>query len=407
MVCRATLITEAPVSHDRVCAAMVDPAQLKALRGRTVPTVGNRLAYIPDTLPPTIDYSPALTNLLAEARGALGRLDGLGLLVPNVELLVMPYIRIEAMMSSRIEGTQTTLPELLESEASEPETAVSDDVREVRNYVRAMEQGLQLLDELPLCNRLVKRVHAILLTGVRGQNLTPGEFRTLQVHVGRYTPPPANFVAPLMDEWEAFLTTPPTDMPVLVQCALMHYYFEAIHPFFDGNGRIGRLLITLMLCERGVLAQPLLYISAYLEANRQEYFDRLYAISEEDDWDSWLEFFFRGVLVQARRTVDCCREIVNLREQLRQRIVQHTRSANALALLDLLFENPFVTATRASRRLGVTSQTGRNLLGRFETLGIVQERGETSSGARQYCAVGLLEAIERAAEVSDQTEPLT
>ncbi|MGI5817525.1 MAG: Fic family protein [Armatimonadota bacterium] len=401
------MITQLSVSHNEVCAAMVDPAQLKALRGRTVPTVGNRLAYIPDTLPPTINYSPALTNLLAEARGALGRLDGIGVLVSNVELLVTPYIRIEAMMSSRIEGTQTTLPELLESEAAEPETAVSDDVREVRNYIRAMERGLQLLDELPLSNRLVQRVHEILLTGVRGQNLTPGEFRTLQVHVGRYTPPPANFVAPLMDEWEAFLATPPTDMPVLVQCAVTHYYFEAIHPFFDGNGRIGRLLITLMLCERGVLAQPLLYLSAYLEANRREYFDGLYAISEEGDWHGSLEFFFRGILMQARRTVDCCREIVSLREQLRQRIAQHTQSANALTLLDLLFENPFITATRASRLLGVTSQTGRNLLGRFESLGIVEERGETSSGARQYCAVRLLDIIQRAAEAPGSTEPAT
>ena len=310
-------------------------------------------------------------------------------------------------MSSRIEGTQTTLPELLESEAAEPETAVSDDVREVRNYIRAMERGLQLLDELPLSNRLVKRVHEILLTGVRGQNLTPGQFRTLQVHVGRYTPPPANFVAPLMDEWEAFLATPPTDMPVLVQCAVMHYYFEAIHPFFDGNGRIGRLLITLMLCERGVLAQPLLYLSAYLEANRREYFDGLYAISEEGDWDGWLEFFFRGILMQARRTVDCCREIVSLREQLRQCIAQNTQSANALTLLDLLFENPFITATRASRLLDVTSQTGRNLLGRFEALGVVEERGETSSGARQYCAVRLLDIIQRAAEAPGSTEPAT
>jgi Fic family protein len=309
----------------------------------------------------------------------------------------MPYIRIEAASSSRIEGTQTSLEELLVREAEEA-TETGDQAREVVNYVLAMQQGLLRLAELPVSNRLVREAHSTLLTGVRGGRAAPGDFRKVQVYVGPYTPPPPHLVEALMGEWEAFVAQPPTDMPVLVQCAVMHYQFEAIHPFLDGNGRIGRFLITLLLCERKVLAQPLLYLSAYLEAHRSEYYRHLFEVSEEGDWSGWLRFFLNAVLLQAEQAVTCCREIVGLRERLRQDIAKATRSANALSLLDLLFTNPYATVPRTARRLGVTEQTARNLFAVLGDLGIVDETEATSGHARLYRAKTLVDAIKRAAQ---------
>ena len=370
---------------------------LHELRGRNVSIGGEREAFVPAQLPPTIEYSEELAALLSQANRSLGWLDGIGELIPNSSLLVMPYIRIEAASSSRIEGTQTSLEELLISEAeesSEPE----GQAREVVNYVVAMRQGLERLKELPVSNRLVKEAHATLLTGVRGENATPGDFRRAQVYVGPYTPPPPNLVEPLMAEWELFVAQPPRDMPVLVQCAVMHYQFEAIHPFLDGNGRIGRFLITLLLCERRLLAQPLLYLSAHLEAHRSQYYRCLFEVSDSGDWTGWLRFFLNAVLLQAEQAVTCCREIVGLREKLRQRISDATRSANALSLLDLLFTNPYATVPRTARRLGVTSQTARNLFSLLTDLDIVEETASTMGHARLYRAKTLLDAIKRAAQ---------
>lgn len=370
---------------------------LSKLRGQHIGIGDGREAFVPAKLPPRIEYSAELATLLSQANRSIGRLDGIGELVSNTSLLVMPYIHIEAVSSSRIEGTQTSLEELLLSEAedvAEPE----GQGREVANYVVAMQQGLRRLQELPVCNRLVREAHEALLTGVRGQNATPGEFRKAQVYVGPYTPPPPNYVEALMGEWEQFVAQPPDDMPVLVQCAVMHYQFEAIHPFLDGNGRIGRFLITLLLCERGLLAQPLLYLSAYLEAHRSEYYARLFSVSERGDWEGWLEFFLTGVQLQAEQAVTCCREIVGLRERLRQQVSHATRSANALSLLDLLFMNPYATVPRTARQLGVTDQTARNLFSTMEHLGIVEAIEPIEGRARLYRAKTLLEAIKRAAE---------
>jgi len=370
---------------------------MEEVRGRHISIDAARAAFVPAQLPPKIEYTAELASLLSQANRSLGRLDGVGELVPNTSLLVMPYIRIEAASSSRIEGIQTSLEELLVNEAedvAEPE----GQGHEVVNYVVAMQQGLRGLRDLPVSNRLVREAHEMLLTGVRGQNATPGEFRKGQVYVGPYTPPPPNYVEALMGEWELFVAEPPDDMPVLVQCAVMHYQFEAIHPFLDGNGRIGRFLITLLLCERGVLAQPLLYLSAYLEAHRSEYYARLFSISEHGDWGGWLGFFLTGVQLQAEQAITCCREIVGLRERLRQQVSRATRSANALSLLDLLFMNPYATVPRTARQLGVTDQTARNLFSTMERLGIVEAIEPIEGRARLYRAKTLLEAIKRAAE---------
>ncbi|MGM0493898.1 MAG: Fic family protein [Armatimonadota bacterium] len=379
---------------------MVDPAQLSEVRGRKIRIAENKEAFVPGELPPEIRYSAPFVSLLSESQTQLGRLDALANFVPSIRLFVIPSLRTEAWASTRIEGTRASMPEVFVHDARSADIETSNrDIREVMNYKMAMHTGLALLDELPVCNRLVKRVHRTLLEGTRGEQLTPGEFRTLQVEVGAYVPPPANYVTALMSEWEAFTSDPPDDMPVLVHSAIVHYQFEAIHPFFDGNGRAGRLLIPFLLCARGVLEQPLLSMSVYFEANRTEYFDRLLAVSEKRDWEGWICFFLRGVLSQAQRTVACCQDMIELRQRYLETAEEGSRSPNIARVVDMLFENPYITAPRVSHELDVTYQTGRNVLNALMELGIVEEASrETSSGAQIYLAHEVMELISGIAE---------
>jgi len=274
------------------------------------------------------------------------------------------------------------------------------DAREVANYVHALELGLELLNELPLCIRLINRVHQRLLLGVRGEQAVPGELRTGQVwiaplgtpiHEARFIPPPANLVPDLLADWERYVNED-LRIPPLVQCALMHYQFEAIHPYFDGNGRIGRLLIILFLCTKQVLPTPLLYLSAYFERNRDAYYDRLYDVSSTGNWQAWLEFFLEGVAQQARDAVVRSRRVRQLQQRYRDLLQERHESGNAFSLLDELFANPFMTAPRASAVLGLTPAGARRVLERLAQTGIV----EYVSGAwpRLYVARELLQAIE-------------
>ena len=367
--------------------------------GRLVPTEQGQWAFVPDPLPRHVDLSSSLIYLLDEASRAVATLAGVGETLPNPHLLIRPFLRREAVLSSKIEGTQASISELFMFEASGARRDLRD-AREVANYVHALELGLELLNELPLCIRLINRVHQRLLLGVRGQEAVPGELRTGQVwiaplgtpiHEARFIPPPANLVPDLLADWERYVNED-LRIPPLVQCALMHYQFEAIHPYFDGNGRIGRLLIILFLCTKQVLPTPLLYLSAYFERNRDAYYDRLYDVSSTGNWQAWLEFFLEGVAQQARDAVVRSRRVRELQQRYRDLLQERHESGNALSLLDELFANPFMTAPRASAVLGLTPAGARRVLERLAQTGIV----EYVSGAwpRLYVARELLQAIE-------------
>src|SRR2546426_4191463 len=291
----------------------MDPTAFKAPEaGRVIRTPKGYAAFVPAPLPPTLDYGADLVRALSRADAALSELSGLGQHLPNPHLLIAPYVRREAVLSSRIEGTKASLSDLLldemENAASVPR---EDDVREVRNYVVALEYGIKRLRDLPLSLRLVRELHARLMKGVRGERATPGEFRRSQNWIGPsgstpatapYVPPPPEHMKEALADCERFLHER-EKLPDLIQCALMHEQFEAIHPFLDGNGRVGRLLITLFLIERGRLSQPLLYLSAYIEAHRGEYYSGLQAVHTDGDWKGWIRFFLTGVELIAQDAV--------------------------------------------------------------------------------------------------------
>jgi Fic family protein len=365
--------------------------------GRVVQAPGGYAAFIPAPLPPELAYDSSLVLALSRADAALSELSGLGRQLPNPHLLIAPYVRREAVLSSRIEGTRASLSDLLLDEA-EPEHSVDGDVREVRNYVAALELGLGRLRELPLSLRLVRELHEWLMQGVRGDQATPGEFRRSQNWIGPagstpatapYVPPPADALMGCLGNWETFLHDRDR-FPDLIQCAVMHEQFEAIHPFLDGNGRVGRLLITLFLVERGRLSQPLLYLSDYIEAHRQEYYDRLQRVRTDGDWPGWLRFFLIGVEQTARSAVRQASRLMDLREGYRGRL---SRKPNALRLLDDLFVNPYLTAARAVQILKVSDPTARQAIGLLQGEGLLEEV-TGRSWRRIYLARPILEVIE-------------
>jgi Fic family protein len=366
--------------------------------GNVIRTLEGYLAFIPAPLPPALTWDSDLVLALSRADAALSELSGLGSQLPNPHLLISPYLRQEAVLSSRIEGTRASLSDLLIDELKE-EASSQGDVREVRNYVHALEFGLARLSEFPLSLRLVRDIHRILLEGVRGEYATPGEFRRSQNWIGRpgstidtadYVPPPPDEMHEALKEWERFLHDRET-LPDLVQCALIHEQFEAIHPFLDGNGRVGRLLITLFLCERKRLSEPLLYLSAYFESNRAHYYDALQAVRTEGDWPSWLRYFLTGVDQAARWAATQARDLVATRERFR---AQLGASARDLALLDELFRQPYVTVASASRILGVSSPTAAKAIKRLEAAGLLVEVTGREWG-RVFEAKPILEILER------------
>jgi Fic family protein len=374
------------------------PADFRAPgAGRVGQAPGVYAAFIPAPLPPELVYDSALVLALSRADAALSELSGLGRQLPNPHLLIAPYVRREAVLSSRIEGTRASLSDLLLDEA-EPEHSADGDVQEVRNYVAALEHGLERLPTLPLSLRLVRELHERLMQGVRGDRATPGELRRSQNWIGPagstpatapYVPPPPEALMDCLGNWETFLHDRER-FPDLIQCAVMHEQFEAIHPFLDGNGRVGRLLITLFLVERGRLSQPLLYLSDYIEAHRQEYYDRLQRVRTEGDWPGWLRFFLAGVEETARSAIRQASRLMDLRESYRQRL---SRKPNALRLLDELFVNPYLTAARAAPVLNVSNPTARQALALLQGEGLLAEM-TGRSWRRIYLARPILEAIE-------------
>lgn len=349
----------------------MDPANFVAPEfGEARKEPGDRWAFWyfqPAALPRSIHLDEDTVAALSEADAALGHLQGLGQLLSEPELLLGPYLQREAVASSRIEGTETSLGEVLRAEAGAQRTR-SEDVEEVNRYVRATRQGLELVKTLPLTQRLVREVHATLLSGVRGQEKLPGEFRRSPVWVGSTTDSPdtATYVPPLPSglpdlfaDWERFVNEP-SRIPVLIRCGLMHYQFETIHPFLDGNGRIGRLLVGLMLIQERRLNTPLLYLSGYLEAHRREYYDRLQAVRERGEIQEWLQFFLTAVKRQADDAVDRAGRLVALRELLTAEAAGARSRVGSL--INLMFSNPFLTVARVEAETGVTNQGARNLL---------------------------------------------
>ena len=371
--------------------------------GRVIRTAQGYSAFVPAPLPPDLHYSPALVRLLSVADAALSELSGLGQVLPNPHLLIAPYLRREAVLSSRIEGTRTSLADLLADEAGQTPQAPADDVREVRNYVVALEYGIERLRTLPLSLRLVRELHQRLMHGVRGDRATPGEFRRSQNWIGPhgstpanapYVPPPPQEMHDALAAWEIFLHRR-DELPDLIQCALMHEHFEAIHPFLDGNGRVGRLLITLFLIERGRLSQPLLYLSEFIERNRDDYYRGLHRVRTHGDWNGWLHYFLAGVQWSAQRAVRQARQLLALRETMRNSVATAPR---ALALVDVLFENPYIDANRVKKLLKVSDPTARKTLAALEAAGLIEETTGRAWG-RLYLARGVLAAIEDPGEI--------
>ncbi len=325
-----------------------------------------------------------LWQRLSDADRALGRLDAVAESRPNPDLFVAMYVRKESVLSSQIEGTQTSLVDLLEYEASHASRGVPADVGEVVNYVRALNHGIAGLAELPISQRLIRGVHSKLLQGVRGGERKPGEFRTSQNWIGpagsslskaTFVPPSVPDMVSALSELEKFIHNE-SPMPALIKIGLVHSQFETIHPFLDGNGRIGRLLITLMLCEQGILRRPLLYLSYYFKQNRQEYYDRLMAVRLKGDWEGWLKFFLRGVYEVSRQATDTAGRIVALREDHR-RLIQDTfgRAANSLRLLDVLYDSPIISVKIAHKILGISIPAANNIVAQFVAAGLLTQTG--------------------------------
>lgn len=351
---------------------------------------GGYSAFVPADLPPKppLAFDSELIQLLSDADRELGRLDGVTTVLPHPDLFVAMYVRHEAVLSSQIEGTQSTLDDVLQFQIGSKGDVTPKDVAEVVNYIDAMNYGLGRINHLPLSQRLIREIHGELMKGVRGGDKTPGEFRQTQNWIGpkdstlstaTFVPPPVIEMLAALKSFEIFLHD--TSLPVLIQCGLAHAQFETIHPFHDGNGRIGRLLIALLLCTRGVLHRPLLYLSLFLKANQAEYYDRLMAVRKSGAWEEWMKFFLRGVAEVSRSATNMAKSIIRLREEhrllIREKLANH--SANAFPLLDYLFENPLTTVNLVKDFLDCSYLAANNLVGEFVKLGLLRE---TTGGVR-------------------------
>ena len=385
----------------------------RELQGRyvTISTVGEKVqAFVPAPLPPRppIDWTPELRRKFDQALLALGRLDSVSTLLPDTSLFLYMYVRKEAVLSSMIEGTRSSLSDLLLFELDQEPGVPLDDVREVSNYVAALDHGLRLLAEgLPLSLRLLREIHGVLLTKGRGSNQTPGEFRRSQNWIGGtrpgnadFIPPPPDEVLECMSKLELFLHDQPEPTPVLLKAALAHVQFETIHPFLDGNGRLGRLLITLLLCEQKVLREPILYLSLYFKMHRQYYYELLNNVRMTGDWEAWLDFFAEAVIVTATQAVETAQQLLDLSNQDRDKISSLGRAAaSTLQVHRALMEHPIATSSSLVEKTGITPATVNKALGHLEQLGIVKELTAQKRN-RLFSYAGYIEIMSRGTELS-------
>lgn len=353
--------------------------------GRYVAQPTGYRAFIPAPLPPDppFRFTKELQVLLSQADSALGRLDGSIQTLPNPDLFVYMYVRKEAVLSSQIEGTQSSLQDVLAAEAKIFTPNQPNDVKEVVNYVRAMNHGLKRLSELPVSVRLIREIHAELLEGTRGSHLTPGELRTSQNWIGptgctlneaTFVPPPPHEVPKKLADLEKFLHTD-TELPLLIKIGLAHGQFETIHPFLNGNGRVGRLLITFLLCERQVLLKPVLYLSWFFKRYRHQYYEELQSVRKTGTWEQWIGFFLRGIVDVSRQATDTARRILTMREEHRHAITENFGRAagNGHRVLEYLYERPIVSVSNVQDLIGTTYAAANNLVARMVNHGILQE----------------------------------
>jgi Fic family protein len=355
------------------------------LAGRYERQLKGYRAFIPNPLPPDppLRLDGELRALLSRADMALGRLDGSIQTLPNPDLFVFMYVRREAVLSSQIEGTQSSLQDVLAAEAAILSPDVPRDVDEVVNYVRAMNHGLARLEMLPVSVRLIREIHAELMRGVRGSHLSPGEIRTSQNWIGpagatlseaTFVPPPPDVVPDALRDLERFIHADDS-LPLLIKIGLAHAQFETIHPFLDGNGRVGRLLITFLLCERKVLLKPVLYLSYYFKRHRSEYYDLLQRIRDAGDWEAWLAFFLRGVDEVSQQATQTARAILSLREKHRALITQSLgrAAANGHRVLEHLFDHPIISVNDVRELTGISFASANSIVRRLEQHGILEE----------------------------------
>ncbi|MDH5527540.1 MAG: Fic family protein [Nitrospirota bacterium] len=362
----------------------------RKLQGKyvTISTVGEKArAFVPTPLPPRppVDWTPELREKFDQALLALGRLDSVSTLLPDTPLFLYMYVRKEAVLSSMIEGTQSSLSDLLLFELEQEPGVPLDDVQEVSNYVAALNHGLKrLTDGFPLSLRLIKEIHEVLLSKGRGSKKSPGEFRRSQNWIGgtrpgnaAFVPPPPDRVIECMGNLETFLHDQPEPTPVLLKAALAHVQFETIHPFLDGNGRLGRLLITLLLCEQQVLREPMLYLSLYFKTHRQYYYELLDNVRLTGDWEAWIDFFAEAVIFTSTQAVETAQQLVALANEDRAKVAGLGRSApSTLRVHEALLEHPIATSGWLVEKTGITAATVNKCLGHLERLGIVHELTE-------------------------------
>ncbi|MBI5345962.1 MAG: Fic family protein [Chlamydiae bacterium] len=351
--------------------------------GRYVKQPADYKAFIPNDLPPDppVKLEDGIQHLLTDANIAIGKLDTMGFLVPNLDHIIAMYIRKEALLSSQIEGTQASLEDIFEYESNVPMTNIND-VKEVINYIKALNHGIKRLEDFPMSIRLIKEIHEILLQNSRGKEKRPGDFRTSQNWIGHpgssltnasFVPPPPHEAMEAMGKLESFLHKD-TSLPLLVKCALIHYQFETIHPFLDGNGRLGRLLITFFLYWKKALQHPLLYLSYYFKIHRQEYYDRLNLVRENGDYEQWISFFLKGIIWTSQSSLQTVQNILFLKESHKNKLIaKKISSPVAVALLDFLFEKPLVSINDVAKNFKISYQTTNSLISQFLKLEILKE----------------------------------
>ena len=361
----------------------MDPKEYKSqLAGKVQFTPTGYWTFIPNLLPPQINWTQPLVTALSEAERDLSRMATVVGSFPFPQLLIQPFIRTEAVISSRIEGTHASLVDLYTYETAQLSFfEQTNDVQEVYNYVRAMDYGLERLKTLPVSLRLIREIHRKLLEKVRGGTLTHGEFRRTQNWIGSVgsTPLTASYVPPPVEEMQQALASlekfvhSETNLPALVRAGMIHYQFEAIHPFLDGNGRVGRLLIVLLFCEWGLLPQPVLNLSAYVERYRQEYYDHLLAVSQKGDWESWLRFFLRGISEQASAGVFLMEQLKEIRLRYQAMIDVDRNPVRMSAIIDFLFSRPIISIKQVAEGLGMPFKTANDYIAKLEAKGILRE----------------------------------
>lgn len=378
---------------------------IKSSAGQTIKSPSGYIAFVPNPLPPKINWTNQLVNALSRADFLLGKLAREGSKLPNPHLLIRPFIAREAVLSSKIEGTQATIGEILAASAGISVQRNLDDLQEVQNYMIALDHAIKRLNELPLSLRLIKEIHYNLMQGVRGSHATPGEFRRSQNWIGmpgctlntaKFVPPSLDHLMDCLGEFEKFLHD--RQLPLLIHAAFCHYQFEAIHPFLDGNGRIGRLLIILLLIEQKILPAPILYLSAFFEATRDEYYKQLYCVSTKGSWNEWLIYFLNGIALQTEDVLSRAERINDLLNKWKI-LVANSSSNVPLLIVERFAINPYLRTSRIAEELKVAYSTAQRGIQKLEQSNVIKQINGNKRD-KIYCATEILAILEEPTRVS-------